>query len=121
MVVAHMSIGILLAAVVIARIAWRVSPAHKVRPAWAGPTEWLASGVHWLLYLLLVAEAVLGLLLRWSGNEAMSLFGLQIPPPFEPWSKPTHLPGRKGATDDRNRPVPRAGRRRRARQIFLGQ
>jgi len=46
--------------------------------------------VHYLLYVMLAAEAVLGFLLRWSGNEAMSFFGLQIPPPFAPFSKPAH-------------------------------
>ena len=38
--------------------------------------------MHYLLYALLVTEAVLGFLSRWVGNEAMSFFGLQIPPPF---------------------------------------
>lgn len=90
MIVTHMSFGILLAVVILVRISWRLMPGHQVRPAWAGPIEWLAAGVHWLLYLLLAAEAILGFLLRWSGNEAMSFFGLQIPPPFEPWSKPAH-------------------------------
>lgn len=90
MIVAHMSFGILLAATLVVRIAWRLTPGHGVRRAWAGATEWLAVGVHWLLYALLAAEAVLGFLLRWSGKEAMSFFGLQIPPPFEAWSKPAH-------------------------------
>ena len=90
MIVAHMSFGILLAATVALRVVWRLVPGHSVRPAWDGPTERLATGVHWLLYLMLVAEAVLGFLLRWSGNEAMSFFGLQIPPPFAEWSKPAH-------------------------------
>ena len=90
MIVAHMSFGILLAATLIVRIGWRLAPGHGVRRAWAGATEWLAVAVHWLLYALLAAEAVLGFLLRWSGNEAMSFFGLLIPPPFAPWSKPAH-------------------------------
>jgi cytochrome b561 len=94
MIVAHMSFGIALAAVIVVRLAWRLTPGHRVRPASSGPTEWLAAGVHWLLYAMIVAEAVLGFLLRWSGNESMSFFGLQIPPPFEPWSKPAnHLVG----------------------------
>ena len=38
--------------------------------------------VHYLLYALLATEAVLGFLSRWEGNEAMSFFGVQIPPPF---------------------------------------
>ncbi len=90
MIVAHMSFGILLAAIVVTRIVWRLSPGHRVRRAWTGPAEGLAKGMHWLLYGLLAAEGVLGFLLRWSGDEAMSFFGLLIPPPFEPWSKPAH-------------------------------
>ena len=46
--------------------------------------------MHYLLYALLLAEAVLGYVFRWSGNEAMSFFGLLIPPPFAPFSKPGH-------------------------------
>jgi cytochrome b561 len=46
--------------------------------------------VHYLLYTLLVAEAVLGFMLRWSGGEAMSFFGILIPPPFAAFSKPVH-------------------------------
>lgn len=90
MIVAHMSFGILLAAVIVVRLVWRLTPGHRVRPVSSGPTEWLASGVHWLLYLMLAAEAALGFLLRWSGGEEMSLFGLLIPSPFAQWSKPAH-------------------------------
>ena len=36
------------------------------------------------------AVAVLGFLLRWSGDEAMSFFGLLIPPPIAPFSRPAH-------------------------------
>jgi cytochrome b561 len=46
--------------------------------------------VHYLLYGLLVVQVALGFVLRWSGNEAMSFFGLLIPPPFAPFSKPAH-------------------------------
>ncbi|MEX3857936.1 cytochrome b/b6 domain-containing protein [Paraburkholderia sp. BR10923] len=36
-----------------------------------------------------MAEAVLGFVLCWSGNESMSFFGLLIPAPFAPTSKAT--------------------------------
>jgi cytochrome b561 len=90
MVVTHMSFGILLAAIVIARVLWRLVPSHKVAPAGTGPVDRAAGAVHYLLYGLLALEAVLGFVLRWSGGEAMSFFGLQIPSPMAEVSKSTN-------------------------------
>ena len=90
MIVAHMSFGILLTLVLVVRVAWRLTPGHRVRPATTGRVELAAEAVHYLLYGLLAVEAVLGFVLRWSGDEAMSLFGLPIPPPFAPFSEPAH-------------------------------
>jgi cytochrome b561 len=90
MVVAHMSAGIILAAVIAARIAWRLTPGHRMPPAVSGWVELASQAVHYLLYFMLAAEAVLGFVLRWSGNEAMSFFGLPIPSPFAPLSRSAH-------------------------------
>lgn len=90
MITAHMSFGILLALVLIIRIGWRLTPGHRVRPATMGWVERASKAMHYVLYGLLAAEAVLGFVLRWSGNEAMSFFGLLIDPPFPPFSKAAH-------------------------------
>lgn len=90
LIVTHMSFGIVLSAVIVVRILWRVSPGRQSPLASAGLLELAAKAVHYLLYALLIAEAVLGFVLRWSGNESMSFFGLLIAPPFAPFSKPAH-------------------------------
>jgi cytochrome b561 len=90
MIVTHMSCGIMLGAIMIARIAWRLTPGHRLAPPTTGVFELAAQVMHFVLYVLLTSEAVLGFTLRWSGNEDMSFFGLLIPPPFAPFSKPAH-------------------------------
>lgn len=94
MVTAHMSLGILLTAIILVRIAWRLMPGHQVRAATSGLVELASKAVHYLLYAMLATQAVLGFVLRWSGNEAMSFFGLQIPPLIPTVSRATnHLIG----------------------------
>lgn len=82
MVVTHMSLGIILTLVVLARLLWRSALRHHVASLETGWVRIASTGVHYLLYTLLVIQAVLGFLSRWEGNEAMSFFGLQIPSPF---------------------------------------
>ena len=82
MVTTHMSLGIILILVVVARVLWRFVLRHHVRSLETGMVRILSTAVHYLFYLLLVVQAVLGFLSRWEGNEPMSFFGLQIPPPF---------------------------------------
>ncbi len=72
MIVAHMSFGIILSAVIVTRTLWRLFPGHRMPPAVSGWVELASKAVHYLLYAMLVSEAALGFILRWSGNEAMS-------------------------------------------------
>jgi cytochrome b561 len=90
LVVLHMSLGMILGVAVALRILWRLMPGHQVAPAATGLTETLARLVHWLLYLLLVGQALFGWYVRWSEGEAMSFFGLLIPSPLAPVPRETH-------------------------------
>src|ERR1700712_2530397 len=82
MVVAHMSFGMILAVVIVVRIIWRWMPGHQISSLEIGLVRIASKAVHYLLYALLASEAVLGFVLRWSGNEAMSFFGFCIHAPF---------------------------------------
>jgi cytochrome b561 len=79
----HVSLGVLLTAVVLARIIWRLIPGHQ-RPALVGDWVKLASKtVHYLLYVLLVIQVGLGFVFRWTQGHPVSFFGLfAIPAPF---------------------------------------
>lgn len=90
MITTHMSFGILLTAVIVARIIWRLMPGHHVPSLEVGWIKMASKAVHYILYVLLACEAVLGFTLRWSGGEAMSFVGLQIPSPFAQWSRGSH-------------------------------
>jgi cytochrome b561 len=90
MIVAHMSFGILLGTIIVIRILWRVSYGRRMPRAEPGLAGAAATFVHRAFYVLLVAQVVLGFVLRWSGNESMSFFGFQFSPPFAPFSKSGH-------------------------------
>ena len=86
----HVSLGVLLTAVVVARIVWRLIPGHQ-RPAIVSGWVKLASkAVHYLLYALLVAQAALGFGWRWAQGHAVEFFGLfGIPGPYGEQDRPT--------------------------------
>jgi cytochrome b561 len=89
----HISLGVALTAVIVARIIWRLIPGHR-RPAIVSGWVKLASeSVHYLLYLLLVVQAGLGFSWRWAQGHPVSFFGLfAIPGPYGAVARPTrHL------------------------------
>ena len=77
---AHMSFGVLLAAVVVARLIWRLIPGHQVSSLQAGWMRLASKGTHYLLYALLLAEAALGFAFRWGAGRSLTFFGTGIPP-----------------------------------------
>lgn len=70
----HVSLGILLAGVVLSRLVWRATGGRRL-PADRGPRQVLAQFVHALLYCGLVAQVALGLALRGLQGGELSLFG----------------------------------------------
>ena len=84
----HMSFGVVLSAVIVARIMWRLMPGHEVSVITRGWVRLASKGVHYVLYLLLVTEAALGFAFRWGADRPMTFFGLGIPPVIGQMSQP---------------------------------
>jgi cytochrome b561 len=79
----HISLGVLLAAVIVARIAWRLIPGHQLSPLHAGWIRKASKAMHYLLYVLLVVQVGLGFAFRWAQGHAVEFFGLfGIPGPY---------------------------------------
>jgi len=84
----HMSIGMLLTAVILARIAWRFVPGNRVSSLETGWMRLASKATHYGLYLLLIAEAALGFAFRWGSGRPMAFFGTGIPPLIGPMARP---------------------------------
>lgn len=76
----HMSLGVLLTAAVVARVIWRLLPGHAVGAITSGWVRLASKSVHYLLYVLLAAQAALGFAFRWGAGRPMEFFGFGIPP-----------------------------------------
>jgi len=86
----HISLGVLLTAVIVARIAWRLMPGHQISSSEVGWVRIASKGVHYLLYTLLVAQAALGFGFRWAQGHSVEFFGLfGIPGPYGQLEKAT--------------------------------
>ena len=84
----HISLGLLFTAVFIVRLVWRSSGGKRLAAAEAGINALLSRGMHWLLYCLLIAQMVLGFLLRWAQGEPFEFFGLFSVPSLFAQDKP---------------------------------
>ncbi len=86
----HVSLGLLLTVVVVARIVWRLMPGHQRSSIVSGWVEIASKAVHYVLYLLLVAQAALGFGWRWAQGHSVEFFGLfGIPGPYGELGRPT--------------------------------
>ena len=89
MIVGHMSFGLILCAVIIGRIVWRLRFSRAMPPAGYGALGRAAKALHHAFYVLVSAEILLGFITRWTDNRSLSFFGLPIPSPFGTFSKAT--------------------------------
>ena len=78
----HVSFGILLTAVIAARLIWRWIPGHQRSLLGTGWMRTAAKSVHYLFYVLLVAQAGLGFVIGWSAGHPIHFFGIGIPDPI---------------------------------------
>ncbi|MGF6231232.1 cytochrome b561 [Inquilinus ginsengisoli] len=72
----HISCGLLLTVVLIARLAWRGTQGRRLPPANTGLLHLAAKAAHLALYALLAAQVTLGFLFRWAQGEPFQFFGL---------------------------------------------
>lgn len=84
----HVSFGILLTAIVVARLIWRWMPGHQRGSLAQGWMRAASKGVHYLLYLLLVAQAGLGWTIGWAAGHPIHFFGIPIPGPIHALARP---------------------------------
>jgi cytochrome b561 len=82
----HISVGLVMAVLVLWRVALRLGEGAPPEPADIGWVERMAAQAsHLLLYALLIAIPALGILLTWYRGNELSFFGLfTIPAPFPP-------------------------------------
>lgn len=78
----HISLGVALAIVLVARVHWRFgSRAVRLPPAGLGWPDKLATILHWLLYAMLIVTVALGIANAWvRGDTIYNLFRIQ---PFD--------------------------------------
>jgi cytochrome b561 len=89
----HISLGVLLTTVVVARVIWRLMPGHQRSSIVDGWVKLASKTVHYLLYVLLVVQAALGFTWRWAQGHGVGFFGLfEIEGPYAKLARPTrHL------------------------------
>jgi len=80
----HVSLGVALAAAVIARLIWRMTAGRRLHPVPGNALANVAARlVHMALYGLLPVQIGLGFGIEWLGGSSISVFGLfDLPSPF---------------------------------------
>ncbi|NVN36476.1 cytochrome b [Komagataeibacter swingsii] len=88
--VTHTSLGVLLAAVFVTRIAWGMTGGRAIRFPVITFQDRVARSIHRLLYLLLGGEIAFGYMARWTTGRPVIAFGVPINSPFPALMGGTH-------------------------------
>ncbi len=78
----HITGGVILAAIILGRILWRLSNGRRLPLADKGFLNVIAKATHWGLYALIVAMVLVGMALAWTRGD--SIFNLFTIPAFDP-------------------------------------
>lgn len=81
----HITGGLLLAVLLLMRLAWRTTRGRRLPLADTGALNLLAKGTHWGLYALLVMMVLVGMFLVWVRGD--SLFNLFSIPAYDPGNR----------------------------------
>lgn len=81
----HKSLGILVLGLAVVRLGWRIFDRPPPLPAAMPRWEQVAAHFgHGLLYLLLFAQPISGLVMSWASKNPPAFFGLVLPNPIGP-------------------------------------
>lgn len=78
----HLTLGIVLSALVVLRLFWRVLFGERSPVALPRPHRIAATVVHGVLYGLLILQVVLGYLLGWASDKPIAFLGIPAIPPL---------------------------------------
>ena len=81
----HITVGALLAVLLIARLVWRATNGRQLPAADRGVLHVIAKATHWSLYALLLAMVSVGLFLTWTRGD--TIFNLFTLPAFDPGNR----------------------------------
>lgn len=81
----HITVGVTLALVLIARLVWRLTQGRRLPPADRGVLHVVAKAMHWSMYALMLAMVSVGIFLTWTRGD--SLFNLFSIPAYDPSSR----------------------------------
>ena len=81
----HITLGLALALLLLARVAWRATEGRRLPLADEGALNLVAKGTHWGLYALLVAMVTVGIFLEWTRGD--SIFDLFSVPAYDPGNR----------------------------------